>query len=78
VLAPYLPYLAPDAKIVLICPQERGFASDPTHTVFTDQPRLAALSRQLGLRVQKQYSFPLPRFTGRLFTYNEFVTVATR
>jgi hypothetical protein len=78
VLAPYLPYLAADAKIVLICPQERGFASDPTHTVFTDQARLGALVQQLGLRVQKQYSFPLPRFTGRVFTYNEFVTVATR
>jgi len=78
VLAPYLPYLAPDAKIVLICPQERGFASDPTHTVFTDQDRLGALSRELGLRVEKQYSFPLPRFTGRVFTYNEFVTVAAR
>lgn len=76
VLAPYLPYLAPDAKIVLICPQERGFASDPTHTVFADQPRLGALARQLGLRVEKQYSFPLPRFTGKVFTYNEFVTVA--
>lgn len=78
VLAPYLPYLAADAKIVLICPQERGFASDPTHTVFTDQDRLGALARQLGLRVERQYSFPLPRFTGRVFTYNEFVTVATR
>ena len=78
VLAPYLPYLAPAAKIVLICPQERGFASDPTHTVFTDQSRLGELSRQLGLRVEKQFSFPLPRFAGKVFTYNEFVTVAVR
>jgi hypothetical protein len=76
VLEPYLPYLASGAVVVLICPQERGFASDPTHTVFTDQPRLAALAAELGLVVERQYSFPLPRFTGRVFTYNEFVTVA--
>jgi SAM-dependent methyltransferase len=78
VLAPYLPYLEPAARIVLICPQERGFASDATHTVFTDQPALAALAGELGLRVQRQYSFPLPRRAGRVFTYNEFVTVAVR
>jgi len=76
VLKPYLPYLASGAVVVLICPQERGFASDPTHTVFSDQPVLAALAAELGLVVERQYSFPLPRFTGRVFTYNEFVTVA--
>jgi len=64
--------------VVLICPQERGFASDPTHTVFVDQPALAALAEELGLRTQRQYSFPLPRRAGKLFTYNEFVTVARR
>lgn len=76
VLKPYLPYLASGAVVVLICPQERGFASDPTHTVFHDQPMLAALATELGMTVERQYSFPLPRFTGRVFTHNEFVTVA--
>jgi SAM-dependent methyltransferase len=76
VLRPYLPYLRPGAVVVLICPQERGFASDPTHTVFTDQPALAALAGDLGLAVERQFSFPLPRMTGKVFTYNEFVTVA--
>jgi hypothetical protein len=46
--------------------------------VFTDQPALAALAGELGLRVERQYSFPLPRRAGRVFTYNEFVTVAVR
>jgi hypothetical protein len=78
VLAPYLPYLSTDALVVLICPQERGFASDPTHTVFVDQPALAALAAELGLRIERQFSFPLPRVAGRVFTYNEFVTVARR
>lgn len=76
VLGPYLGFLRPAAVVVLICPQERGFASDPTHTVFTDQAALAALSGELGLSVERQFSFPLPRMTGRVFTYNEFVTVA--
>jgi SAM-dependent methyltransferase len=78
VLRPYLPFLEPNAVVVLICPQERGFASDPTHTVFIDQPALAALATELGLRTERQFSFPLPRRAGKLFTYNEFVTVARR
>ena len=76
VLRPYLPFLAPGARVVLICPQERGYASDATHTVFFDHARLRALSEELGLTVQRELSFPFPRFAGRVFTYNEFVTVA--
>ncbi|GAA2548653.1 methyltransferase type 11 [Pseudonocardia hydrocarbonoxydans] len=76
VLRGYLPFLEPGAVVVLICPQERGFASDPTHTVFMDQSALAGIVDELGLVPQRQYSFPLPRLTGRVFTYNEFVTVA--
>lgn len=83
VLAPYLDYLEngreddPD-RIVLICPQQRGFASDPTHTVYFDQDRLAQLCTELGLVVDRQFSFPFPTWMGRAFTYNEFVTVARR
>ncbi len=78
VLAPYVPFLEPDAVVVLICPQERGFASDPTHTVFVDQAALAALATELGLATVRQFSFPLPRRAGKVFTHNEFVTVARR
>ena len=77
-LTTYLPYLRPGGRVFLICPQERGFASDPTHTVFVDQAALAALAEELGLRTERQFSFPLPRRAGKLFTYNEFVTVARR
>ena len=38
----------------------------------------AALCTALGLTVEKQYSFPFPRFAGKVFTYNEFVTVARK
>ncbi len=67
-LAPYLEFLQPGA-VVLICPQGAA-SSDAAHTVFTDQAALATLAGELGLRVEQQYSFPLPRFTGKVFTYN--------
>ena len=75
VLRPYLRYLEPGARIVLICPQQRGFRTDDTHTVFFDDERLAAVLRALGASVDAQRSFPFPRPVGRVFTYNEFVTV---
>lgn len=76
VLGGYLRFLAPSACVVLICPQQRGYASDPTHTVYFDQAGLAAVCAELGLAVQEQSSFPLPAAAGRWFTHNEFVTVA--
>lgn len=76
VLGPYLSWLAPGARVVLICPQERGYASDPTHVAFTDFDALAEIAAQLGLREQRRISFPLPRALGRVFAYNEFVLVA--
>jgi len=76
ILQPYLRFLAPGARVVLICPQERGYASDSTHTVFFDHARLRALSEELGLHVEEERSFPFPRAAGKVFTYNEFVSVS--
>lgn len=76
VLRDYLPFLQPGARVVLICPQERGFASDDTHTVFLDNDALREVCQELGLELREQCSFPFPRWMGGLFTYNEFVTVA--
>jgi SAM-dependent methyltransferase len=78
VLRPYLRFLAPGARLVLICPQQRGFRSDATHTEFLDDAALADVVGALGARLDAQRSFPFPRPVGRVFTYNEFVTVATR
>jgi SAM-dependent methyltransferase len=75
-LREYLPYLRPGGRVMVICPQERGYASDATHTVFLDQPALREICEAVGLRIVEQSSFPLPRAAGRLFTYNEFVTIA--
>lgn len=71
----YVPYVRPGGKVVFITPQELGYASDATHVEFVDFAQAAAIARQAGLEVEKQYSFPLPRFTGRVFKYNEFVLV---
>lgn len=78
VLAPYVALLSPDALVVLVCPQERGYRSDPTHRHFYDTAALDALCRELGLAVRQAFSFPLPRRAGPWFTYNEFVVVAGR
>ncbi len=77
VLRPYLRFLRPGARIVLICPQQRGYRSDATHTEFLDDAALARIVSDLGARLEGQRSFPFPRPVGHVFTYNEFVTVAT-
>jgi 2-polyprenyl-3-methyl-5-hydroxy-6-metoxy-1,4-benzoquinol methylase len=78
VMQSYLPYLRPGGRVLFICPQERGYASDPTHVRWTTGEDLMELSRELGLEPRRWKSFPLPRFTGKAFTYNEFNVVATK
>jgi 2-polyprenyl-3-methyl-5-hydroxy-6-metoxy-1,4-benzoquinol methylase len=68
----YLPSVRSGGRVFMICPQERGYASDPTHVRFTDGSDLEALARECGLRPDGWFSFPFPRFAGRAFTYNEF------
>lgn len=74
----YLPYLRHGGTVLFICPQERGYSSDPTHVTFTTGEDLQALARDVGLDPQAWRSFPLPRAAGRLFTYNEFVVRAQK
>ncbi|MCG3147279.1 MAG: hypothetical protein PCFJNLEI_00718 [Verrucomicrobiae bacterium] len=77
-LRQYLPLIKAGGRIVLICPQECGYRSDPTHVQFMDFIQLTALVRRLGLVPVKAYSFPLPRIVGRIFRHNEFVIVAQK
>jgi len=78
VLESYLPYLKPGAKLVLICPQEKGYTTDHTHVRFVDEQGLRATARRLGFSPTREYSFPFPRATGKVFPYNEFVLMAQR
>lgn len=76
VLRMYLPQVRPGGRVLFITPQERGYASDPTHVVFTDFAALRRLAADLGLRPAGQRSFPFPRWAGKLFIYNEFNLIA--
>lgn len=74
----YLPYLREHGRVVWICPQERGYPTDPTHVRFCGFPQLRELAERTGLAVLGESSFPLPRRFGAWFRYNEFVVVAGR
>ena len=75
-LGDYLRFVRPGGLVFLVCPQERGYASDPTHAWFAQDTDLLELVQTLGLEPQRSYSFPFPRWTGKLFIYNEFCLTA--
>jgi hypothetical protein len=75
-LRAYLPYVRPGGRVFLICPQERGFASEPSHVRFTTGEDLVDLARSVGLIPGRPYSFPFPRRAGKVFIYNEFCLLA--
>lgn len=75
-LSGYLPFVRPGGVVMLICPQERGYASDITHVRWVDFDALRKTAEALGLEISQTYSFPFPRWAGRAFIYNEFVLVA--
>jgi len=74
-LGAYLPYLRSAGRVVVIVPQEAGFRSDPTHVAFLDLDDLASIEVAHGLVRDAGYSFPLPRFVGKVFTHNETVSL---
>jgi SAM-dependent methyltransferase len=74
-ISQYLHLLKPDGKIIVITPQEAGFRSDPAHVEFMDFRSLGEIAGSIGFVVSRQYSFPFPRIAGRVFLYNEFVSV---
>lgn len=78
VMRSYLDHLRPGGKVLFVCPQERGFASDPTHVRWTTGEDLMDLASVLGLKAGEWTSFPFPRGLGSSFIYNEFRVVATK
>lgn len=74
-IARYLPYLKSAGRVIIFCPQERGFRSDETHRTFLDFSAIEGLLTSLAVRIERHYSFPFPRVCGHLFPYNEFVVV---
>lgn len=78
ILDAYLPYLKPGGRVFFVCPQERGYDSDPTHIRFIDGDALAELATSVGLQPQPWFSFPFPRWAGKAFIYNEFCLLAVK
>ena len=70
--------LKTDGRIVVMTPQEAGFRSDPTHVEFFDFAKVRAAIEQVGFSPIREYSFPFPRLVGRIFRYNEFVSISRR
>lgn len=78
IVAQHLPYVRHGGQVVFITPQEVGFRSDETHIRWVDREVTEAHATRHGLTVTRSYSFPLPRPAGKVFKYNEFVTVARK
>jgi 2-polyprenyl-3-methyl-5-hydroxy-6-metoxy-1,4-benzoquinol methylase len=74
-LRAYLPFVRAGGQVIVVTPQEAGYRSDPTHVSFVDLEASARLLAAAGVTISRQESFPFPRWVGRFFTYNEFVTV---
>ena len=72
-LGAYLPYLRPGGAVIAIVPQEAGFASDATHVDFLDAEDVITLFEWNGIALDRSFSFPFPRATGRWFRYNETI-----
>jgi 2-polyprenyl-3-methyl-5-hydroxy-6-metoxy-1,4-benzoquinol methylase len=77
-LRDYLKFLGPNGRVIVITPQEAGYRTDSTHVRFVDFAAAADLARAVGLAANRTYSFPFPRAAGKIFPYNEFITVAGR
>jgi SAM-dependent methyltransferase len=77
-LRQHLGFVRSGGRLILETPQELGFRSDPSHVEFLDSAALREVVDALGLVTTREYSFPFPRFFGRLFIYNEFVSVSRK
>ena len=74
----YLKYVKPGGTVIVICPQMRGYLSDPTHVEFMNPFKLRKLLEVCQLKILSSKSFPLPKWFGRLFIYNEYIVVAEK
>jgi 2-polyprenyl-3-methyl-5-hydroxy-6-metoxy-1,4-benzoquinol methylase len=71
----YKPFIKFGGRILIITPQEAGFASDPTHINFMNFDEVKDVMLLADFKIDKQYSFPFPRFLGNVFHHNEFITI---
>lgn len=64
-LETYPPFLRSDGRGVFITSQEKELRSDPTtHVTYMDFRLVATIVAEVGLTVERQYSFPFPCIMG--------------
>lgn len=73
IVATHLRWVRPGGRVVVICPQQRGHASDPTHITFMPAPAIESVLRSCGVDIARTSSFPFPPWAGRWFTHNETI-----
>lgn len=78
VLREHAPLVRARGRLLLICPQEVGYQSDATHVEFMEFEKLRRAAEGAGFSPEREYSFPFPRCVGKLFIYNEFVSVSRK
>lgn len=76
IIKDYLPYVS--SRVVVICPQEKGFPTDETHINFLTHQDIEKTLESLGLVVVKSYSFPFHKTAGKVFTHNETIVIAEK
>lgn len=72
----YLKYLKKGGRVVIICPQKKGFSKDSTHVFFHNRESIEKILSGLNLKIEISHSFPLPEVFGGLFAPNEYWVVA--
>lgn len=75
-LRQYIAAVRPGRVCMLVTPQARGFAADPTHVLDYTLSELAELAEELDLVVRQRLSYPFPQVFGKFFTYNENIVLA--
>jgi 2-polyprenyl-3-methyl-5-hydroxy-6-metoxy-1,4-benzoquinol methylase len=77
-LREYAPLLRANGRVLTFCPQEAGYKSDSSHVEFMDFAKLRTAATGAGMQFVRDYSFPFPRVLGRVFPYNEFVSISRK
>lgn len=71
-LEEYIHLLKPGGRVMLQTPQEIAYRWDSTHVEFIDFEKHRQIAKRLDLTEIKAFSFPLPRFMGKIIPHVEF------
>ena len=78
VIQHYSKWLKTGGSIVVICPQQKGYASDSTHLTYFDERDIEKILTASGFSRVRKKSFPFSKHFGRIWIYNEPVVTALK